>query len=113
MVSLAFNIFSEALVTLLLTLVKSCPEVCKNNHFHVLLGAYGATLSYTGKCFVVLLVVDVVCKKYIQCGHHVGLPQTAVKAENTQLSRMYLYSVELRFPFTGTFHRDEGIIFST
>lgn len=48
--------YIEALITLLLTLVKKCPEVCKSNHFHVLLGAYGATLSYTGKCFVCVCV---------------------------------------------------------
>ncbi|XP_060761898.1 nucleolar pre-ribosomal-associated protein 1 isoform X2 [Neoarius graeffei] len=45
----------EALVTLLLTLVKKCPEVCKLNHFHVLLGAYGATLSYTDQKMLLLL----------------------------------------------------------
>ncbi|XP_047018439.2 nucleolar pre-ribosomal-associated protein 1 isoform X7 [Ictalurus punctatus] len=45
----------EALITLLLTLVKKCPEVCKSNHFHVLLGAYGATLSYTDQKMLLLL----------------------------------------------------------
>lgn len=58
---------SEALVTLLLTLVKKCSEVCKSNHFHVLLGSYGATLSSTGKSFecmcFVLLMVGIVCAK--------------------------------------------------
>lgn len=39
----------EALVSLLLCLVKKCPSVCNINHFVVLLGAYGATLSTTGK----------------------------------------------------------------
>uniref|UniRef100_A0A670I5I8 URB1 ribosome biosis homolog n=1 Tax=Podarcis muralis TaxID=64176 RepID=A0A670I5I8_PODMU len=39
----------EALVDILLTLVKLCPAVCESNHFAVLLGAYGATLSITGK----------------------------------------------------------------
>lgn len=34
---------------ILLTLVKRCPEVCESNHFAVLLGAYGATLSVVGK----------------------------------------------------------------
>ncbi|KAI5624249.1 nucleolar pre-ribosomal-associated protein 1 [Silurus asotus] len=45
----------EALVTLLLTLVRKCPEVCKSNHFHVLLGAYGATLSNTDQKMLLLL----------------------------------------------------------
>lgn len=40
---------SEALVSLLLSLVKKCPTVCNTNHFVVLLGAYGVTLSSTGK----------------------------------------------------------------
>lgn len=44
-----FVIISEALVSLLLCLVKKCPTVCNVNHFVVLLGAYGATLSTTGK----------------------------------------------------------------
>uniref|UniRef100_A0A3Q1I9Z9 URB1 ribosome biogenesis homolog n=1 Tax=Anabas testudineus TaxID=64144 RepID=A0A3Q1I9Z9_ANATE len=35
----------EALVSLLLCLVKKCPTVCNINHFVVLLGAYGATLN--------------------------------------------------------------------
>ncbi|KAM9439632.1 nucleolar pre-ribosomal-associated protein 1 [Clarias gariepinus] len=45
----------EALVTLLLTIVKKCPEVCKSNHFHVLLGAYGATLSNSDQKMLLLL----------------------------------------------------------
>ncbi|XP_047662255.1 nucleolar pre-ribosomal-associated protein 1 [Tachysurus fulvidraco] len=45
----------EALVTLLFTLVKKCPEVCKSNHFHVLLGSYGATLSSTDQKMLLLL----------------------------------------------------------
>ncbi|KAF5902994.1 nucleolar pre-ribosomal-associated protein 1, partial [Clarias magur] len=45
----------EALVTLLLTIVKKCPEVCKSNHFHVLLGAYGATLSHADQKMLLLL----------------------------------------------------------
>lgn len=42
-------IFAEALVSLVLTLVRKCPEVCNSSHFLVLLGAYGASLSTTGK----------------------------------------------------------------
>lgn len=46
-------VFAEALVSLLLCLVKKCPAVCNTNHFVVLLGAYGVTLSSTGKhCYV-------------------------------------------------------------
>lgn len=44
-----FVVFTEALVSLLLYLVKKCPSVCTNNHFVVLLGAYGVTLSTLGK----------------------------------------------------------------
>ncbi|XP_048349854.1 nucleolar pre-ribosomal-associated protein 1 isoform X2 [Sphaerodactylus townsendi] len=45
----------EALVDILLTLVKSCPEVCESNHFAVLLGAYGATLSVVDQKILLLL----------------------------------------------------------
>lgn len=44
-----FVIISESLVSLLLCLVKKCPAVCNVSHFVVLLGAYGATLSTSGK----------------------------------------------------------------
>lgn len=46
---ICFVVFTEALVSLLLCLVKKCPAVCTNNHFVVLLGAYGVTLSALGK----------------------------------------------------------------
>ncbi|KAI4893107.1 hypothetical protein NFI96_020631 [Prochilodus magdalenae] len=45
----------EALVSLLLTLVKISPEVCTSSHFPVLLGAYGATLSPTDQKLLLLL----------------------------------------------------------
>ncbi|KAL8190588.1 UNVERIFIED_CONTAM: hypothetical protein K2H54_055923, partial [Gekko kuhli] len=45
----------EALVDILLTLVKRCPEVCESNHFAVLLGAYGATLSVVDQKILLLL----------------------------------------------------------
>nr|XP_056714188.1 nucleolar pre-ribosomal-associated protein 1 [Euleptes europaea] len=45
----------EALVDILLTLVKCCPEVCESNHFAVLLGAYGATLSVVDQKILLLL----------------------------------------------------------
>ncbi|XP_068601520.1 nucleolar pre-ribosomal-associated protein 1 [Brachionichthys hirsutus] len=45
----------EALVSLLLCLVKKCPSVCNVNHFVVLLGAYGATLSTTDQKLLQLL----------------------------------------------------------
>ncbi|XP_061483804.1 nucleolar pre-ribosomal-associated protein 1 isoform X3 [Rhineura floridana] len=45
----------EALVDILLTLVKCCPEVCESNHFAVLLGAYGATLSVSDQKILLLL----------------------------------------------------------
>ncbi|XP_037386903.1 nucleolar pre-ribosomal-associated protein 1 isoform X1 [Pygocentrus nattereri] len=45
----------EALVSLLLTLVKKCPEVCNSNHFPVLLAAYGATLNPTDQKLLLLL----------------------------------------------------------
>ncbi|XP_061538388.1 nucleolar pre-ribosomal-associated protein 1 [Phycodurus eques] len=45
----------EALVSLLLCLVKKCPAVCNMNHFLVLLGAYGATLSNTDQTILLLL----------------------------------------------------------
>ncbi|KAG7471205.1 hypothetical protein MATL_G00121940 [Megalops atlanticus] len=45
----------EALVSLLLNLVKKCPTVCNSNHFVVLLGAYGATLSTTDQKLLLLL----------------------------------------------------------
>ncbi|CAK6968909.1 nucleolar pre-ribosomal-associated protein 1 [Scomber scombrus] len=45
----------EALVSLLFCLVKKCPTVCNINHFVVLLGAYGATLSTTDQKLLLLL----------------------------------------------------------
>uniref|UniRef100_A0A670XPT4 URB1 ribosome biosis homolog n=1 Tax=Pseudonaja textilis TaxID=8673 RepID=A0A670XPT4_PSETE len=48
-------LFSEALVNLLLSLVKLCPAVCERNHFAVLLGAYGATLSISDQKILFLL----------------------------------------------------------
>ncbi|XP_059187700.1 nucleolar pre-ribosomal-associated protein 1 isoform X2 [Centropristis striata] len=45
----------EALVSLLLRLVKKCPTVCNNSHFVVLLGAYGATLSTSDQQLLMLL----------------------------------------------------------
>ncbi|NXW84799.1 NPA1P protein, partial [Alopecoenas beccarii] len=40
----------EALVDILLTVVKLSPSLCESSHLAVLLGAYGATLSAVGKC---------------------------------------------------------------
>ncbi|XP_070761902.1 nucleolar pre-ribosomal-associated protein 1 [Enoplosus armatus] len=45
----------EALVSLLLCLVKKCPTVCNINHFVVLLGAYGVTLSTSDQKLLLLL----------------------------------------------------------
>ncbi|XP_029373047.1 nucleolar pre-ribosomal-associated protein 1 [Echeneis naucrates] len=45
----------EALVSLLLCLVKKCPSVCNTSHFVVLLGAYGATLSTLDQKLLLLL----------------------------------------------------------
>ncbi|XP_077396813.1 nucleolar pre-ribosomal-associated protein 1 [Festucalex cinctus] len=45
----------EALVSLLLSLLRKCPAVCNMNHFLVLLGAYGATLSNTDQTILLLL----------------------------------------------------------
>ncbi|XP_065816652.1 nucleolar pre-ribosomal-associated protein 1 isoform X2 [Labrus bergylta] len=44
-----------SLVSLLLCLVKKCPTVCNTNHFVVLLGAYGVTLSTTDQKLLLLL----------------------------------------------------------
>ncbi|XP_049713737.1 nucleolar pre-ribosomal-associated protein 1 isoform X2 [Elephas maximus indicus] len=45
----------EALVDLMLTVVKLCPSVCESSHFAVLLGAYGATLSILDQKILLLL----------------------------------------------------------
>uniref|UniRef100_A0A667XJJ7 URB1 ribosome biogenesis homolog n=1 Tax=Myripristis murdjan TaxID=586833 RepID=A0A667XJJ7_9TELE len=45
----------EALISLLLCLVRKCPAVCSAGHFVVLLGAYGATLSASGDTFIALI----------------------------------------------------------
>ncbi|KAJ7320521.1 hypothetical protein JRQ81_020032 [Phrynocephalus forsythii] len=45
----------EALVDVLLTLVKCCPAVCESSHFAVLLGAYAATLSVADQKILFLL----------------------------------------------------------
>ncbi|XP_059824654.1 nucleolar pre-ribosomal-associated protein 1 [Hypanus sabinus] len=44
-----------ALIDVILILVKHCPSVCNRNHFPVLLGAYGATLSITDQKLLLLL----------------------------------------------------------
>ncbi|KAH0624869.1 hypothetical protein JD844_032735 [Phrynosoma platyrhinos] len=50
------NVLSkEALVDVLLTLVKCCPAVCESGHLAVLLGAYGATLSVLDQKILLLL----------------------------------------------------------
>uniref|UniRef100_A0A3B4UFA2 URB1 ribosome biogenesis homolog n=1 Tax=Seriola dumerili TaxID=41447 RepID=A0A3B4UFA2_SERDU len=45
----------EALVSLLLCLVKKCPTVCNISHFVILLGAYGATLNTSDQNLLLLL----------------------------------------------------------
>uniref|UniRef100_A0A8C5WVB3 URB1 ribosome biosis homolog n=1 Tax=Laticauda laticaudata TaxID=8630 RepID=A0A8C5WVB3_LATLA len=45
----------NAVMDLLLSLVKLCPAVCERNHFAVLLGAYGATLSISDQKILFLL----------------------------------------------------------
>uniref|UniRef100_A0A8C8SFU0 URB1 ribosome biogenesis homolog n=1 Tax=Pelusios castaneus TaxID=367368 RepID=A0A8C8SFU0_9SAUR len=45
----------EALVDVLLTIVKLSPSVCESSHFAVLLGAYGATLSAVDQKILLLL----------------------------------------------------------
>ncbi|XP_009955891.1 PREDICTED: nucleolar pre-ribosomal-associated protein 1 [Leptosomus discolor] len=45
----------EALVDILLTVVKLSPSVCESSHFAVLLGAYGATLSAVDQKILLLL----------------------------------------------------------
>lgn len=51
----SLHLSKEALVSLLLTLVRKCPEVCNSSHFLVLLGAYGASLSTTDQKILLLL----------------------------------------------------------
>lgn len=45
----------EALVDLMLVVVRMCPSVCESSHFAVLLGAYGATLSVLDQKILLLL----------------------------------------------------------
>ncbi|KAL3057633.1 hypothetical protein OYC64_007984 [Pagothenia borchgrevinki] len=45
----------EALVSLLLSLVKKCPAVCNTNQFVVLLGAYGVSLNNSDQKLLLLL----------------------------------------------------------
>ncbi|XP_067849273.1 nucleolar pre-ribosomal-associated protein 1 isoform X2 [Heptranchias perlo] len=45
----------DALVDVLLALVRQCPSVCNSSHFTVLLGAYGATLSNTDQKLLMIL----------------------------------------------------------
>ncbi|XP_056466290.1 nucleolar pre-ribosomal-associated protein 1 [Gadus chalcogrammus] len=45
----------EALVSVVLCLVKRCPAVCNVNHFVIMLGAYGATLSIKDQKLLLLL----------------------------------------------------------
>ncbi|XP_066226445.1 nucleolar pre-ribosomal-associated protein 1 isoform X1 [Saccopteryx leptura] len=48
---------TEALVDLMLVLVRMCPSVCESSHFAVLLGAYGASLSVLDQKILLLLRV--------------------------------------------------------
>nr|XP_036870514.1 nucleolar pre-ribosomal-associated protein 1 isoform X1 [Manis javanica] len=45
----------EALVDLMLVVVRMCPSVCESSHFAVLLGAYGASLSILDQKILLLL----------------------------------------------------------
>ncbi|NXN37943.1 NPA1P protein, partial [Rhinoptilus africanus] len=45
----------EALVDILLTVVKLCPSLCESSHLAVLLGSYGATLSAVDQKVLLLL----------------------------------------------------------
>ncbi|XP_053561149.1 nucleolar pre-ribosomal-associated protein 1 [Bombina bombina] len=49
------NTSREMLVDLLRSVVMKCPSVCDGNHFAVLLGAYGASLSRTDQKILLLL----------------------------------------------------------
>ncbi|KAA0701697.1 Nucleolar pre-ribosomal-associated protein 1 [Triplophysa tibetana] len=49
------HLSKEALVSLLLTVVRKCPEVCNSSHFLVNLGAYGASMSTTDQKILLLL----------------------------------------------------------
>uniref|UniRef100_A0A8C1VHV4 URB1 ribosome biogenesis homolog n=1 Tax=Cyprinus carpio TaxID=7962 RepID=A0A8C1VHV4_CYPCA len=69
----SLHLSKESLVSLLLMLVKKCPEVCNINHFLVLLGAYGASLSTTGrrcKHYLFLFVVRYVLWGPAAVEHH-------------------------------------------
>ncbi|XP_078088951.1 nucleolar pre-ribosomal-associated protein 1 isoform X2 [Mustelus asterias] len=45
----------DALIDVLLVLVRKCPSVCNSSHFGVLLGAYGATLCDTDQKLLMIL----------------------------------------------------------
>ncbi|XP_072369540.1 nucleolar pre-ribosomal-associated protein 1 [Scyliorhinus torazame] len=45
----------DALLEVMLVLVRHCPSVCNSSHFGVLLGAYGATLSDTDQKLLMIL----------------------------------------------------------
>ncbi|XP_018420504.1 PREDICTED: nucleolar pre-ribosomal-associated protein 1 [Nanorana parkeri] len=49
------NTLREKLAYLLRTIIGKCPSVCDKNHFAILLGAYGATLSVTDQKLLFLL----------------------------------------------------------
>ncbi|XP_071994741.1 nucleolar pre-ribosomal-associated protein 1 isoform X2 [Engystomops pustulosus] len=49
------RVIRENLADLLRTIVTKCPSVCDRNHFAILLGAYGATLSATDQKILTLL----------------------------------------------------------
>lgn len=51
----SLRLSKESLVSLLLTLVRKCPEVCNVNHFLVLLGAYEASLCTTDQKLLLVL----------------------------------------------------------
>uniref|UniRef100_A0A672FX14 URB1 ribosome biogenesis homolog n=1 Tax=Salarias fasciatus TaxID=181472 RepID=A0A672FX14_SALFA len=55
MLDAAADSAKKELVSLLLSLVKKCPAVCNMNHFVILLGAYGASLSAADQKLLLLL----------------------------------------------------------
>ncbi|OXB79759.1 UNVERIFIED_CONTAM: hypothetical protein H355_013744 [Colinus virginianus] len=89
----------EALVDILLTVVKLDPSVCESSHLAVLLGAYGATLS-TVECLVA-------CRKFVEV-NALGLTVAALSSYDSNMrAAAYFVLASFRSHLEGARFREQ------
>lgn len=99
-----FYIISESLVSLLLCLVKKCPAVCNISHFVVLLGAYGATLSTSGKTGNLSTFSLTTARLFVRVQHG-GQEQRMAAGHHVQGGQRY----QILLDFTATIHQFQQV----